>query len=311
MPNALRTSPAGPGRVGMIGLGNMGAPMARRLVEAGHDLTVFDIDPAARDRLAARGTAVADSPEDLGNRTDTVLACLPHPEAAERAALGSKGLVLGRRFSTYVDLSTIGPANLERIARALEQAGVATIDCPISGGVVGAREGTLALMAAGEPARVERLRLLPGVLGTVFDVGTRPGQGQVMKLVNNLLSITAWTITAEGLAMGAKAGLDPAVMLDVLNAGSGRNIATLDRYGRYVLPRTFDSGFSMAGTYKDIGLCMAAAQEAGVPAPVGLAVMRQWESALEQGWGDRAHAHIASLYEERAGVELMPSRPPA
>jgi len=306
---APRPVPDGAGRLGMIGLGNMGEPMALRLANAGHRPVVFDIDPAPLRRLAAAGAEAVRSAADVGRLADTVLVCLPRPAAVEAVAFGPVGLGRGGRFSAYVDLSTTGPAVMEKVARAFARSGVASLDSPVSGGVAGARDGTLAIMAAGPRALFRRLRPVLEILGaSLFHVGERPGQAQVMKLVNNLLSVTAWTVTAEGLAIGAKAGLDPGLMLDVLQAGSGRNIATEDRFRRYVLTRGFDSGFTMDGICKDIGLCLEQARAQGVPAPVGQAVERLWLEASRRGWGERGHAHIASLYEEWAGVEFAATR---
>jgi len=291
--------------MGMIGVGRMGGPMARRLLQAGHDLIVYDTSNAALEKLQPLHACIADSPREVGDTADTVFACLPGPAAVEQVALGAEGLAQGARFSAYVDLSTSGPAVMRKVAGAFEKLGVASLDSPVSGGVAGAEAGTLAVMAAGAPALFGRMRPALEVLGSaLFHVGDQPGQAQIMKLINNLLSVTAWTVTAEGMAIGAKAGLDPCLMLQVLNAGSGRNIATEDRYLRHVLSRRFDSGFTMAGIYKDISLCMQQAELTGVPTPIGQAVKELWRYALDQGWGDRSHAHIASLYEQWADIEL-------
>ncbi|MEO6985225.1 MAG: NAD(P)-dependent oxidoreductase [Paralcaligenes sp.] len=304
----IRANPAGVGRLGMIGVGHMGEPMALRLIQAGHALVVYDTNTEHLERLSSQGASVADSPADVGNKADTVLVCLPNPDAVEQVALGPRGLVQGQRFSTYVDLSTTGPIIMRKVVRVFEELGVATLDCPISGGVTGARNGTLAIMAAGTSALFDKMHPVLETLGkAIFHVGEQPGLGQIMKLVNNLLAATAWTITAEGLAIGTKAGLDPTLMLSVLNASSGRNIATEDRFERYILSRKFDSGFTMAGIYKDISLCMGQAEASDVPAPIGQALQRLWRGALTQGWGDRSHAHIARLYEIWADVEFNAS----
>jgi len=300
-----RPRPDDAGILGMIGLGNMGEPMARRLAGAGHRLVVHDLDPAPVQRLVALGARAASSPAEVGRLADTVAVCLPRPAAVEAVALGPGGLAEADRFSAYIDLSTTGPAVMGRVAHALAQAGVSCLDSPISGGVAGARDGTLAIMAAGPPALFARLRPVLETLGrSIFHVGERPGQAQVMKLINNLLSVTAWTVTAEGLALGTRAGLDPGLMLDVLQAGSGRNIATEDRFRRYVLTRGFDSGFTVDGICKDIGLCLAEAQARGVPTPIGRAVEQLWLDASGRGWGGQGHARIACLYEQWAGVEF-------
>ena len=190
----------------------------------------------------------------------------------------------------FVDLSTTGPRVAKEVAEGLATKGITAVDAPVSGGPSGAEKGTLAMMVAcPKPAR---RRAAPGdrVLGKFFYIGEEPGLGQTMKVINNLLSATAITITSEAMVMGVKAGLDPATMLDVINAGSGRNTATADKFPRCVVPRRFDFGFTTGLLYKDIKLCLDEAEALGVPMIVGNAVRQMMAiGKAAQGRGRRHH----------------------
>ncbi len=246
--------------LGFIGLGNMGGPIAARLQDAGWPLVVYDTRPEALAPLAARGARRASSPADVASQAETVLMSLPTPEIVEAVALGPGGLSAGTKVKRVVDLSTIGPRMAQTIGLALARKGIALVDAPVSGGVAGARAGTLAVMAACERGVFDDLEPMLKIIGRPFHVGTRPGLGQTMKLVNNLLSGAALAITSEAVVMGVKAGLEPDVMIDVLNAASGRNSATQDKFPRAILPRRFDAGFSTGLMYKDLKLFMEEAE---------------------------------------------------
>jgi 3-hydroxyisobutyrate dehydrogenase-like beta-hydroxyacid dehydrogenase len=290
--------------VGFVGLGKMGLPMSRRLLAAGHRLLVHDLDAGRVRLLVDEGAEAAPSPGAIAARVDTVLTSLPSPAALEAVALGRDGIACGEQVRRLVDLSTVGPDATGRLAAALAGHGVALVDAPVSGGVGGAAEGTLAVMvaaSAGERAAVEPLL---EELGRVFVVGDEPGMGQVMKLANNYLSATALAVTSEALVYGAKAGLDPSVMIDVVNAGSGRNSASEDKFPRAVLPGTFDYGFATALMCKDLRLFAAEAERLGVPLSLGSAVRELWQHTCEQLGEDSDFTEIVRPLEARAGVEV-------
>ncbi len=289
---------------GFIGLGVMGAPMARRLLEGGHPLIVHDVRPAAVRPLAALGAKVAKTPRAVADRCSTVLVSLPNPQIVREVALGAQGVIRGRAVKTFIDLCTNGSAFEQELARALAARRIATVDAPVSGGATGAAKGTLAVMVAGDPRAVARVRELLDTFGKVFIVGKRPGQAQTMKLLNNLLSTTALAITSEAFVAGAKAGLDVDVMVDVLNAGSGRNSATEEKFPRSVLPRTFDFGFPIAGACKDVGLAIDECHALGVPMWVGSAVRELWQYAYAQGGGKRDMTTLVTYIEAWAGAEV-------
>lgn len=258
--------------VGFIGVGNMGAPMSKRLLAAGARVSVFDLSATTVDALVSSGAVAAESPLKIANDADTIFVSLPNGAAVEQALLGESGVINGKSVKRVVDFSTIGPRAAIAISKALAGKGITYVDAPVSGGVPGATAGTLALMVACANDVLSDLRPLLENFGKVYHVAEAPGQAQVMKLANNLLSAAAIAISSEAMVMGVKAGLDPKVMLDVINAGSGRNSATQDKFPRSILPGTFDYGFSTGLALKDVRLCLDEAHAMEVPTIVGAAV---------------------------------------
>jgi 3-hydroxyisobutyrate dehydrogenase-like beta-hydroxyacid dehydrogenase len=232
--------------LGFIGVGRMGAAMAGRLLDAGYGVAVFDIDEAAMARLVQRGARRAYSPAEVGSAAEVVLACLPTPDVLRTAALSRDGVIAGSKVKVFIDLSTTGPVMAKEVAAALALKGIVALDAPVSGGPTGAENGTVAIMVAGPSSLADQVRPIFDCLGKTFWVGEEAGMGQAMKLVNNILSASAVAMTSEALVMGAKAGLDADMMIAVINAGSGRNTATEDKFPRCVLTRRFDFGFPSA-----------------------------------------------------------------
>jgi 3-hydroxyisobutyrate dehydrogenase-like beta-hydroxyacid dehydrogenase len=294
--------------IGFIGLGQMGFHMARRLVEAGHGLTVCDAKPEAVERLTALGARAAASPREVADAAETVMASLPTPDIVLAVATGAGGVIEGKRVRRFVDLSTTGAVTAKRIFAALAANNLVQIDCPVSGGVTGAAKGTLALMVSGPRAEVDALAPVLPAIGRTFFIGERPGAGQTMKLCNNFLSAAAMTATSEAMVMGVKAGLDPRIMLDVINAGTGRNTATEDKFGRVVLPRAFNLGFTVGLMTKDLKLCLAEGKALGVPMEVAEAVTRMLQLACEENGPDKDLTTVVQPVERRAGVEVRPPR---
>jgi 3-hydroxyisobutyrate dehydrogenase-like beta-hydroxyacid dehydrogenase len=239
-----------------------------------------------------------------------VLVSLPTPEVVRAVALGPQGLIRGGALRTYVDLSTSGQAVAAEVAAALAERGIATLDAPVSGGVRGAVAGTLAVMVAGAGPELERARALLEVFGRVFHVGEQPGLGQLMKLANNFLSATAIVATAEAVVLGFKGGLDPAIMLEVINASTGRNTATEDKFPRQVLTGRYAAGFTTGLLTKDLGLCAAAAEALGVPMPVAAAVHARWQRAVAELGAAGDITRIVALIEGDAGVRIAPGKDP-
>lgn len=289
---------------GFIGVGRMGAHMARRLLEAGYSVTVYDTSPDAVRAMTDIGAAAAGTAAEVASRTDTVFLSLPTPDVVEVIALGDGGVCDGTSVKQVVDCSTTGPDVARAVAARLEARGIVYIDAPVSGGIAGARDGTLAVMASGPREVYERVEKALGNFGKLFFVGELAGQGQIMKLANNLLAAAALVLSSEAIVMGVKAGLDPAQMLDVINSGSGRNSATQDKFPRAVLTRGFDFGFATGLSYKDVRLCVQEADRLGVPMLAGSVVMQMLGVTKARFGADSDFTSIARVVEEWAGVEI-------
>ena len=290
--------------LGFVGVGKMGGPMTTRLLNAGHKVCVFD---ASRDAMAAMeklGAQGATSAAEVASVAETIFVSLPNPQIVESVLLGSGGVLEGRNVKRVVDFSTIGPRAAKRVADALSEKNINYIDAPVSGGVKGAREGTLAIMVACPKDVFTELQQLLGNFGKVFHLGEVPGQAQTMKLANNLLAGAAIALTSEAMVMGVKAGLDPQTMLDVLNTSTGRNSATQDKFPRSVLPGTFDFGFTTGLSYKDVSLCIDEAEALGVPMVVGSTV-RQMLAVTKAMYGAESDfTSMCRVIETWAGVEV-------
>lgn len=291
--------------LGWIGVGKMGLPMALRLIDRGYLITVFDIREEALHPLIAHGAQTAKSPADVASKVQIVLVSLPTPEIVQEVALGTNGLINGSGMRVYVDLSTTGPQVGELVANRLGEKGIVTLDAPVSGGVPGAEKGTLTVMVSGSFAAFEQVRPILEVIGKkVFYIGEKSGLAQMMKLVNNLLSATVLAASSEAFVLGVKAGLDPEIMLRVINASSGRNSATEDKFPKSILPRTFDWGFKNDLVYKDLKLCLEQAEVLGVPMWVGNVVRQLWAYVISQGGGPHDYTTIIQYIETWAGVEV-------
>jgi hypothetical protein len=290
--------------IGFIGLGNMGQPMARRLIEAGHKLIVYDTRNDAVAPLVALGAQVASSPADVADRVETVMASLPSLQISEKVALGEGGVIHGKRIKRLVDLSTTGSRAAIKICAALAKENIVQVDSPVSGGIGGANKGTLAVMVSGPQADIDVVTDALSVFGRVFVIGDKPGMAQTMKLANNFLSATAMAATSEAVAMGVKAGLDAQVMIDVINAGSGRTTASDGKFPQAILPRTFNYGFATGLMLKDVRLCAEEAKGLGVPDKVINVILDQWETTNSEFGAESDLTVIAQMIERRAGVTI-------
>lgn len=263
--------------IGFVGIGRMGAPMARRLLDAGYRVTVFDTQEGATAPLAAAGAKVAASAQAMAETVEVILLSLPTPDVV--AAVASD-IARGERARLVIDLSTTGPKGSETVDRILHAAGKTLVDAPVSGGVAGAAKGTLAVMAAAPQAAVNEVLPVLECFGKVFIAGEKAGMGQTIKIINNLMSVTALSIASEALVLGKASGLDPDVMVDIINASSGRSNAMEDKIPRFVLPRTFDFGFALELSDKDTRLCLEHADALGMPMIVGSAVRQLLKIAM-------------------------------
>jgi 3-hydroxyisobutyrate dehydrogenase-like beta-hydroxyacid dehydrogenase len=286
--------------VGFLGLGRMGGPMAANLASHVDRLLVHDVSPAAVDALVAKGAEAAGSADALGERCEIVFMSLPTPaivrETAADVASGGAPRIL-------CDLSTSGPKLAQELHDTLTPQGIASFDAPVSGGIHGAEQGTLAIMAGGPEALWPELEPLLQRVGKPFYMGETPGAGQVTKLANNLLSLAAIATTAEAMTLAVKAGLDPARVIEVLNAGTGANSATRDKWPRAVLPRTFNFGFSAQLSLKDTRLALDEARAMGVPLPTGERLASLLDRTLETYGDDADFTAMAKIVEADAGLD--------
>src|SRR5664279_5121177 len=288
--------------IGFIGLGKMGFLMARHLIEAKHRLIVLDPRKEAVDAMVALGAEAASSPKEVADRAETVMASLPSLQASLEVATGAGGVIEGKRVKRFVDLSTVGAHMAVQIHDLLAKKNIVQIDCPVSGGVSGAEKATLAVMASGPRAEFETVKAALGAFGKVFFIGEKPGSAQTMKLSNNFLSATAMVATCEAVVMGVKSGLDPAVMIDVINSGSGMNTASRDKFPRAVLPRSFDYGFSTGMMVKDVRLCVEEMRSLGLSMEVAEAVGRLWEVVIREMGPESDFTSAIKPIEQAAGV---------
>ena len=294
--------------LGLIGLGAMGSGIARRLANAGFPLYVHDINKAAAESLKGKAKGVAGSPKEIADVASIVFISLPSLKAAEQVILGSAGLAQGTKVKIIVDLSTTGARFAEKMFEETKRHGITFITSPISGGVTGAAEGTLAVMSSGPEEAYERIRPYIECFGkSIHYLGEKPGGAQTMKLINNMLSTTGLVMACEAFVYGTKAGLDPDVMLAVVNSGTGRNSATLYKMPKSILPRTFDYGAKTAITEKDNELTLDEADAMGVDLSILRAAQKIWKSIIAQGAADEDNTSLIKYLEREAGVVVQGS----
>tara|TARA_B100000676_G_scaffold297506_1_gene339284 strand:+ start:256 stop:1155 length:900 start_codon:yes stop_codon:yes gene_type:complete len=291
--------------VGYLGLGNMGHPMAMRIADAGHKLLVFDINKEVLIDFRERQISIAESIRDLADKADIIICSLPSNEIIREAVIGSEGLVTGNRVKTYINACTTGSNFASEISDELLKNGIATLEAPISGGPPGARDGTLSIMASG-PLKVykEVKPVLESFGKKLVFCGEKPGLAQVLKLANNILFATSIFATTEAIAMGVKAGLDPSLMLDAIQSGTGRN-ATVDLVmPNSVLSRSFDFGATIGILMKDVNLALEEGEKQGVPQPVSQQVRQMMLLAMHQGWEQRDLSELVKLVENWSDTEI-------
>jgi 3-hydroxyisobutyrate dehydrogenase len=289
---------------GFIGVGRMGSLMTPRLLSSGRRVLVHDVSKQAVSEMEKLGAQGAKSAAQVANAAQTIFLSLPNPEIVHQAALGKDGVIEGGKVKRVVDFSTIGPRMAGIVAKGLAARNIAYVDAPVSGGLKGARDGTLAVMVSCPKTVYAEVEPVLKTFGKPFHLGERAGQAQTMKLANNLLAAAAIAVSSEAMVMGVKAGLDPKVMLEVLNAGTGRNSATQDKFPRAILPGTFDFGFATGLSYKDVRLCIDEAEGLGVPMVVGAAVRQMLAVTNAMFGADSDFTSMCRVVETWAGVEV-------
>ncbi|MBU9618492.1 NAD(P)-dependent oxidoreductase [Burkholderia multivorans] len=290
--------------IGFLGLGQMGGPMAERLLGQSFRLHVYDPSPAALEPFIEGGAVIHDSPRAVADAASIVFACLPNRDVSLAVGLGPDGVVHGKAIRVYAEMSTIGQDMIERIGAGLAEKGIDIVDAPISGGAPAARAGTLAMLAAGAPAAVEQLMPLLSLIGKeVFVMGERAGMAQIMKIVNNIIMATNLVVCSEGLAMGAKAGLDPDMMMRLLDAGTAQSFAGSKMLSRAVSGR-FDYGAALAIIEKDMSLGFDEARLLNIATPTIDRARDVWHAAYEAGRGAQDFTSILTFVAEQGGTRV-------
>ncbi len=293
-------------RVGFVGLGRMGAHMARNLLAAGHDLTVYDVRPEAVEALVELGATAASSVTGVADGAEFVFTSLPGPDEVTGIWQGEEGLLANMRSSALaIDLSTVGADTSRSVEAEARNRGVRYMDAPVSGGVGGAEAGTLSLMVGGIESDFEEAFPVLSAIGDpdkIYLCG-EVGAGSVTKLVNNLIGMTANVVLAEAFSMGVKAGVDASVLFEVVSASSGAS-ATLAQWKTSVLQRNFEPGFMLALGHKDSRLALELAEQLDIPMPVTTQARDRLAAALAEGWGEEAVPVVARLQEREAGVVI-------
>lgn len=291
-------------QIGFLGLGQMGAPMAERLLGDDVDLHVFDVSDSTMAAFVVKGAIAHCSPRSVADSASLIMACLPSGDICEQAALGEEGVAHGNAVKIHVEMSTIGRARVERIASGLAAHGIQTVDAPITGGPPAARDGTLAMLASGDEASLATVTPWLGRIGqSIHILGSRPGQAQIMKLINNMVMATNMVAASEGLVMGAKAGLDPDVMTNLLQSGTGSSWSA-GALKKVALSGSFDFGARMSIVAKDVALGLREAASLDMPMPVVEAACRLWAAMLEAGHHAEDFTTIIKAVEQQAGCEV-------
>jgi 3-hydroxyisobutyrate dehydrogenase len=299
-----------PARIGFIGLGKMGCPMVRRLSGAGYRILAHDLDPKALERAReATGADAAGSFRAIGESCAAVITMLPDGKAVRAVALGRNGsgdsLLAG--FSSggiLIDMSSSSPVGTRELGTRLAGHGVEMIDAPVSGGVRKAEDATLAIMAGGGAQTIARCRPLLEAMGKQIFLTGPLGSGHAMKALNNYVSAAGLVAAAEAVLAAGRFGLDAGKVVDVLNASTGMNNSTLNKFHRFILSRTFDSGFSLDLMVKDLNTALEVARSTGSPAPFAEACVEAWTEAQAALGPGLDHTAVVRYWENLAGTEL-------
>ena len=294
-------------RIGFIGLGTMGGPMALNLIQAGYSLVVNDMNPAASAEHREQGARWAESPAKVAEQCDVIFSSLPGPREVEMVCTGTDGLIdTIRAGAFYIDLSTNSPKVARQMAEKISGQGAFFFDAPVSGGPMGASAGTLAIMVGGDQKAFEQVRPFLEEVGRDINYVGDVGAGSVAKLVHNAITMTTRIAVQQGMVLATKAGVEPRVMLNVLrDAAFGRQLLLTNHIPELVFQGDFDHPrFSLGLSHKDVSLALELAKDTGAPMPMAQMALEEIVEGIERGWADRDNLVTFLLAEERAGVEV-------
>lgn len=291
-------------KIGFIGIGAMGFPMASNVLKSGHQLYINDVNQEAVEKLVAQGAKSAISPKELAQNTDMVILMLPNTKIIELILNGDNGLIAGLKSnSCIINMSSIDPMSTKRFATLVEKLNVEWVDSPVSGGTKGAEAGSLTLMVGCKERILEDVHPILETMGKIRYVGN-VGAGSGIKMVNNLLLGINMVAISEALVLGAKVGIDPEVMHEVIASSSGRSYAFEAKVPNFVLKGNFDPGFAIDLQYKDLQLAISAAKELKVPLYLGNLAQQVYESARAAGLGRKDISAVITLLEQLCDVEV-------
>ncbi len=291
-------------KIGFIGIGQMGRHMSRRILDAGYDLTVYDLKKEAAAPLLEKGAGWANTPKEMAKSCQVVFSSLPTPQIIEEVVYSANGLSQGwKEGDIFVDMSTNSPSVIRKIAKDAKKKGVTVLDAPVSGGTKGAEAGTLTIMVGGEASALKKVNQLLLTMGQkIFHVG-EVGCGNVAKLVNNLISLACNSISAEGFVLGVKAGIDPQTLLEIISISTGDNWC-MRQYPNTTFKGNFEPGFKIGLAYKDIGLALELGKEYSVPLPVGVTIKKDLEETIKAGLTDKGVDAVILPLEKTTGVQV-------
>ncbi|SDD49037.1 NAD(P)-dependent oxidoreductase [Sporomusa acidovorans] len=292
-------------KVGFVGLGAMGRPMASNILQAGYSLTVYDIGAAAVEAMKEQGAIAAAGPRQVAQNSDMVMISLPNSTIVEEVVSGKEGLLAGSHpGQVFIDLSSVTPGHTKKMAALAAAKGVGYLDAPVSGGVAGAAAGTLTIMVGGDKRVIDQCQPVLQAIGKkVYHAGP-VGSGDAVKLVNNLLLGVNMAAVAEAMTLGVKAGLDPEVLLEIIGSSSGRSYALAAKLPNFVLKGNFEPGFTINLQYKDLEMAVQTAKELGIPLGMANFAQQIYETARAKGLGQKDIAAVITINEELAGIKV-------
>ena len=291
-------------RVGFIGIGLMGRHMARHILEGGNDLTIYDIDKTAAIELLDKGANWASSPADAARDSELVFTSLPRPQDVVDVVLGAGGVLSGAsEGTTFFDLSTTDPDTIRRISEASLDLGITVLDAPVSGGTIGAEQGTLCIMVGGDQLLYGRYKPVLDLMGNQVVYCGNLGSGAICKIVNNLIGMTLGVVLSEAFSIGVKAGVDPMTLYEAISMSSGET-RQMHTFPNTLFQGNFKPGFKLDLGAKDVGLATDMGRALKVPMEISNLVQQKYVEAQNRGWGADSSISIARLQEERAGIEI-------
>ena len=291
-------------KVGFIGVGFMGQHMAKHILDGGHDLTIYDISETAAKNLVKAGAKSLSSPSEVAAVSEVIFTSLPTPQDVEQVVLGEGGILAGAlEGTTLFDLSTTDPETITRISNSASQRGINVLDAPVSGGTIGAEQGTLCVMVGGDKNNYDRYKSVLDLIGNQVVYCGNLGAGAVCKIVNNLIGMTLGVVLSEAFSLGVKAGVDPMTLYNAVSMSSGET-RQMHTFPTGLFEGDFSPGFKLDLGSKDVGLATNLGRSLRVPMDVSNLIHQKYVEAQNRGWGEQSTTAIAKLQEERAGVEI-------